>query len=464
MKNKLIPALIATMFAAQTPAVYADSTQDLIDALVSKGVLTEDEGALLGKGRKAEKKSEGTVSNKLELVSPDGKSTMKVGGRVQLDYRHFDADPQATEEEAEFNIRRAYLGVDGKYNEYIGYKLNVAYGTNKVSSSKTGTYLDEAYLNLGYFKPAQLMFGQFKTSMSLEERTSSRFLNFTERSYVNNAGITEGKDTGVALHGTPTKGFNYSLAVVNGYGQNEGTTDSSDDSLAYIGHVDVDLATMNKWEGKVFHIGASAKMQDIDVSNYMDTVGMSQSSIGKGYKFYSATAGSVTETDLTTFGGELAFANGPWKVQGEYASTNFDSNLDDQDVKAYYAEFAWLITGENYSDSYKSKSMGGKFDRIKPNSNFNPENGKGIGAWEVALGYSKFDASDINEGSAGYTITSAYANEAKTWRAGLKWILDPNTRIMLSYVDTDFDVSGNTSTYTGIDDEQAVNFRAQFDF
>jgi phosphate-selective porin OprO/OprP len=458
VKYKLIPALVASMFAAQTPAVYADATQDLIDALVTKGVLTEDEGALLGKGRASEKKSEGTVSNKLELVSPDGKSTMKLGGRVQMDYRYFDADPQSTEEESEFSMRRVYLGVDGKYNEYIGYKANLELSSGSM-------ILGEAYLNLEYFKPAQFTFGQFKTSMSLEERTSSRFLNFTERSYVNNAGITEGKDTGVALHGTPTKGFNYSLAVVNGYGMNNGTSDSSDDSLAYIGHVDVDLATMNKWEGKVFHIGANAKMHDIDVSEYMSKVDIKQSSIGKGFEFINATANSgVTETDLRTFGGELAFANGPWKVQGEYASTNFDSNIDDQDVKAYYVEAAWLITGENYSDSYKSKSMGGKFDRIKPNSNFNPENGKGIGAWEVALGYSKFDASDITESSAGYDITAAMANEAKTWRAGLKWILDPNTRIMLSYVDTDYDVTGNTSTYTGPLDEQAINIRTQFDF
>ena len=457
MKKKLIPAVVASMFAAQISLVYADSTQDLIDALVVKGVLTEDEASLLSQGRKAEKKSEGTVSNKLELVSPDGKSTMKVSGRVQLDYRHFDGSPVATEEESEFNIRRAYLGVEGKYNEHIDYKL-----TGSFSSS---TILDEAYLNLGYFEPAQLLFGQFKTSMSLEERTSSRFLNFTERSYVNNAGITEGKDTGVALHGSPTKGFNYSLAVVNGYGQNNGTSDSSDDSLAYIGHMDVDLATMNKWEGKVFHIGVNTKFQDIDVSNFMSTVKMEQSSIGKGYKFYNASANSgVTETDLRTFGGELALANGPWKVQAEYATTNFDSNIDDQDIKAYYLEAAWLITGENYSDSFKSKSMGGKFDRIKPNSNFNPENGKGIGAWEVALGYSKFDASDITETSAGYDITAAMANEAKTWRAGLKWILDPNTRIMLSYTDTDYDVSGNSSTYTGPLDEQAINIRTQFDF
>ena len=458
MKKKLIPAVVASMFAAQISLVYADSTQDLIDALVVKGVLTEDEASLLSKGRKAEKKSEGTVSKKLELVSPDGKSTMKVGGRVQLDYRYFDANPVATEEESEFSMRRVYLGVDGKYNEYIGYKANLELSSGDM-------ILGEAYLNLGYFEPAQLLFGQFKTSMSLEERTSSRFLNFTERSYVNNGSITEGKDTGVMLHGTPDKGFNYSLAVVNGYGMNNGTSDSTDDSLAYIGHVDVDLATMNKWGGKVFHIGASAKMHDIDVSNYMTNVDIKQGSIGKGYTFMNASNNSgVTETDLRTFGGELAFANGPWKVQAEYATTNFDSNIDDQDIKAYYLEAAWLITGENYSDSYKSKSMGGKFDRIKPNSNFNPENGKGIGAWEVALGYSKFDASDITETSAGYDITAAMANEAKTWRAGLKWILDPNTRIMLSYTDTDYDVSGNSSTYTGPLDEQAINIRTQFDF
>ena len=458
MKFKLIPALIASMFAAQTPAVYADSTQDLIDALVTKGVLTEDEGALLGKGRQAEKKSEGSVSKKLELVSPDGKSSVKLSGRVQMDYRYFDASPEFKDEEDEFSMRRVYLGAGGKWNKHIGYKANLELSSGSM-------ILGEAYLNLGYFKPAQLTFGQFKTSMSLEERTSSRFTNFTERSYVNNAGITEGKDTGVMIHGTPTKGFNYSLAVVNGYGMNKSMSDNNDDSLAYIAHADVDLATMNKWKDKVFHIGASAKMHDIDVDNYMTNVKMEQSTIGKGYKFYAASANSgVTDTDLSTFGGELAFASGPWKIQGEYATTNLDSNLDDQDIKAYYVEAGWLITGENYSDSYKSKSMGGKFDRIKPNSNFNPENGKGIGAWEVALGYSKFDASDITEASAGYDITAAMANEAKTWRAGLKWILDPNTRMMLSYVDTDFDVSGNTSTYTGITDEQAINFRAQFDF
>ena len=456
MKYKLIPALIASMFAAQTPAVYADSTQDLIDALVTKGVLTEDEGALLGKGRQAEKKSEGTVKkgSGFELVSPDGKSNMKFAGRVQLDWRDFDMDTDSNQDPNNFDIRRAYLGVSGKYNEFIGYKL--------VGSFDSSTKLDEAYINLGYFKPAQLTFGQFKTSMSLEERTSSRFLNFTERSYVNNASITEGKDKGIMLHGTPTKGFNYSLAVVNGYGQNNDTADGEDDSFAYIAHADVDLATMNKWKGKVFHVGVNAKMHDIDVSQYMSKVDIKQATIAKGYDFFDAAANAgVTETDIRTFGAELAFASGPWKVQAEYASTNFDSNLDDQDINAGYIEAAWLVTGENYSDSYKSKSMGGKFDRIKPNSNFNPENGKGIGAWEIAVGASRFDASDFVVASAGYDIGAGHANEATSYRAGVKWILDPNTRILLNYIKTDFDYGTGS---TGDSDENAINFRTQFDF
>ena len=32
------------------------------------------------------------------------------------------------------------------------------------------------------------------------------------------------------------------------------------------------------------------------------------------------------------------------------------------------------------------------------------------------------------------------------------------------YTDTDYDVSGNSSTYTGPLDEQAINIRTQFDF
>ena len=125
------------------------------------------------------------------------------------------------------------------------------------------------------------------------------------------------------------------------------------------------------------------------------------------------------------------------------------------------------MTGESYSKSYKSKSAGGKFDRIKPNRNFNQTTMSG-GAWELVAGYSKFDASDITSSTAGMQLNSSTANtnEADTYRLGLKFIPDPNTRIMLSYVNTDFDGENKNIAVAGstMDDERAINIRMQYDF
>ena len=220
-----------------------------------------------------------------------------------------------------------------------------------------------AQFDLKYFKPAQLRFGQFKTPMSLEERTSSRFINFTERSYVNNGILTTAKQQGVMLFGTPMKGLNYGLAMVNGYGQNVDMADADDDGFKYIAHVDADLATMNKWKNKVFHVGFNYATQDnADIS--LLTSG-SQSTLGKGQGFF-ALVDPTGELDTSTFGLEFAGANGPFKVQAEYAKTELDTDANNQDINAYYLEAGWLISGESYADSYKSSSDGGKFDRIKP--------------------------------------------------------------------------------------------------
>ena len=80
IQNKILVGAVALATASISANVYADSTQDLIDALITKGVLTEDEGALLAKGRKAEKKNEGKVGfkNGFKLESPDGESNMKI--------------------------------------------------------------------------------------------------------------------------------------------------------------------------------------------------------------------------------------------------------------------------------------------------------------------------------------------------------------------------------------------------
>ena len=157
------------------------------------------------------------------------------------------------------------------------------------------------------------------------------------------------------------------------------------------------------------------------------------------------------------YGLEGAWAVDNKKLQTEYAITEFDTGVNTQDLSAYYVEAGWILTGETYAKSYKTTNMGGKFDRIKPTKDFDPNTFSG-GAWEVVAGYSKFDADDFTATSQGLTTTGA--TDVDTMRVGLNFIPQKNIKVMLNLVDTDF----NGTKVAGESGEQAVIVRMQYDF
>lgn len=76
--------------------------------------------------------------------------------------------------------------------------------------------------------------------------------------------------------------------------------------------------------------------------------------------------------------------------------------------------------------------------------------------------FSSFDASKFRDLAASDVEN---ASEATSWTAGAKWILNPNARVVLNYVYTEF---GNPGTLI-IDDESEdrgnnVVLRAQYDY
>ncbi len=471
----VIAAVSGTLLMGFGANAMADSTDDIVNALIAKGVLTEEEGALLMKGRTGEKeaaeeKKKGEVKAKFKdgitFESGDGDNKMSINGRIQLDYRNFDWNENnstgANANDADtFDIRRAYLGAKGTFLKYYDFEV-----TADFAGQSNASHLDVALLNVKWWKQAQFQFGQFKMPFSLEERTSSRFIDFQERSFVNNSSLVPGKERGVMVHGTPFTGFNYALAFSNGQGKNTNEVDVREDSKDVIVHADANIAEMMGMKDSVIHVGASYANGDLPAA----AVG-SQRTEGRGTQFFSAAAftGSPVNTkntmERTRTGLEGAFSYGPVKVQAEWAKTNFDgrSNADvsfDRDLKAYYAEVLWLITGESYADSYK----GGKFDRIKPKNDFAPGSG-GWGAWEAGIRLSKFDASDFTATNAAGTgvLAAGQTNEADAWAVGLKWLPNPNTRFLINYIDTDFDTPVTLNGVTE-DGEKALTMRAQFDF
>ena len=162
--RQLCVAVSGALLMGMGANAMADSTDDIINALIAKGVLTEEEGALLMKGRTGEKeaaeaKKKSAVSAKYKdgivLESGDGKNSLAVNGRVHFDSRGYDYDssdkgavaPGATGADT-FDIRRARIGTKYKFGEF--YSGEIVF--NGVGGAPV---MDTAFLNIAWWKPVQ---------------------------------------------------------------------------------------------------------------------------------------------------------------------------------------------------------------------------------------------------------------------------------------------------------------------
>jgi phosphate-selective porin OprO/OprP len=179
------------------------------------------------------------------------------------------------------------------------------------------------------------------------------------------------------------------------------------------------------------------------------------------------------------------------------------------DVKTWYAEALWLVTGEKYADAYKK----GAFGALKPKNEFNMDSGTGYGLVELGFRVDAFDVNNTsNTGSGtsrfqgatdGVTTNSATASKGKidecsytgsgvntvagscnggatSYTAGVKWIWNPNMMFKANYTYTDYDnafyaidIGAKTPRVTGItpnaglkkiDHEDLFMIRGQYSF
>jgi phosphate-selective porin OprO/OprP len=240
--------------------------------------------------------------------------------------------------------------------------------------------------------------------------------------------------------------------------------------------------------------------------------------------FQSALSDETSQMKSHALGLETIIARGPFKIQGEFSQSRHKGRYDmgttanggtivgvnsvDLDAKTWYAEALWLVTGEKYASSYKK----GVFGSIKPTNNFDADGGSGWGALEAGLRVEGYDVKDGNitsgvastadgfgsrfQGSMNCASGDTIANDgiaqgatngstnargcksgAKTYTAGLKWILNPNVLVKLNYSHTKYDdpwihfdvnpvsgSSGATPSTAKLTKEDLIMFRTQYTF
>ena len=540
----------------------ADSTTDIVNALVAKGVLTEEEGSLLTKGHDGEiagaakkptiKEKDGSFS----LSSGDGKNTIGLTGRLHFDARYNDIgdfgnnaypygqDVDTKSGASHFDVRRARIGIKGRIGGVADYLLQ-----GNITGSNL---LDEAYIDVNKYEKLGLKFGKFKVPFGLEQQTSSNNIDFLERSYVDQN--VPAKRMGAMLHGE-IPGFTYQGDI---FQMNDSALSQKDRSVSTAGRVTANFAEIMGNKEAILHAGLAAynsnyELQTATSSNtsgdaetttrgtvfgftsggrglanaYRMQVGGQKpgsanlggsptANLSEGYNVASPNTSTV-HVDNVGLEGIAAYKN--FKLQGEYSSAFYEATdatpaKVSADVDTWYAEALWIMTGENYADSYKKGAMGA----LKPKNEFDPDTGKGWGLWELGFRVDAFDVSDTkNTGnsatrfqgstqgtttfSAGspkldecsYTGATAPATNttasgscnggAISYTAGIKWVWNPNMLFKLNFTHTDFDnafypvdVGTKSSTVVGggavrsvanlkkIDSEDLIMLRGQFMF
>ena len=139
----------------------ADSTTDIVNALVAKGVLTEEEGALLNKGREGEAAGQAKAMKKASKLSvSDAIDNAKIYGDIRARYERRDGNlvSNGVSEDVNRSRYKITLGVETKAGDWYsdlafamsdnGRSDNVSFGeiTSPYSKDKSGIYIKRAML------------------------------------------------------------------------------------------------------------------------------------------------------------------------------------------------------------------------------------------------------------------------------------------------------------------------------
>lgn len=397
-------------------------------------------------------------NNGLEIESAHKDFRVHVGGRTQFDTIWLEGNPDAfagtggVGDADSVGFRRARLRIDGTMYEVIDWL--VEYDLVNTVNDNVGLQPASEVLGnvIGVPVPTELWFdfkelpvvghlrvGNLKQPIGLEHQNSSRFLDFMERSFNQDAftgPFDNGFTPGMMLWNTSAdKRMHYDLGVFKNvtnpfaFGTGDGEY-ALDGRVAYLPLFD------EPSKGRyLLHTGISGSYRDLDEGRIRVR---SRGSLRNGPGALNpvlADTGFFAGDSQYLLGPELALVLGPWHFQTEYiGSFVTDSvaggvNQGTTFFQGYYVQALYFLTGEHRAYNHDAAA----FARVVPFENaFFVHNCRGRGAWQVGLRYGQLDLRD--QGIDGGIIQDL--------TVGLNWFLNPNMKVQANYVLTHRDAPG----------------------
>jgi phosphate-selective porin OprO/OprP len=372
----------------------------------------------------------------LRMDNADKSVRLKLGGRILHDWTWWNKSDEvqevtgSTRNGSEFRAARLYLA--GELYKSIVFKGQYDFANDDGANFKDVYIGFKMKDKLGDGSSTSVLFGHLKEPFSLEEMTSSRFITFMERGLPNIFAV--GRQTGVTVFNNILDNrMSLGFAVSQPTDDDQGGTSGN----KYTVTTRVAGTPMNNGSDKKIHLGFSHSYGKFDKN---EARYRQRPEVHDSPRFVDT--GDFSADDAHNIMGEFAAVFGPFSVQSEVGGSIVDSDAaDDPEMFGAYVLASWFITGEhrNYDDKKAA------FSRVKPNNNLFQG---GWGAWELAGRYSHLDLDDGD----------ADGGKLDNFTVGVNWYWNPNTRMMLNYVNADLDRD------TADADTQAFMVRTQIDF
>ena len=367
-------------------------------------------------------------------ITGEGGFSFKPRGRLQVDAGTVSAPAGISDASTGFGseIRRAFLGAEGKLPGGFGYRAEIDIAASAVE-------ITDLYLTYQASPDLTLMLGQTKPFWGLEEGTSDLFTSFTERAAFNSA---FGNERRLGINAVYASG----PVIVQAGAFTDNVADLNDDeNNSY--SIDGRIVFAPKIGNSQFHLAGSVHFRDLNDSG--TTVRYRARPFIHTPDIRFVDTSSISASGENGYGLEAAWISGPFHATGEWRWQHVDGigASPDPTFAGGYAEAGLFLTRGD-TRTYR----GGVFDRIRPAHGVDAD---GIGAVQINVRYDYLDL--VNAGISG-GVQNAYL-------ASLVWTPTAYTRFMLNYGHLVYsgaaiaDIGGDRN-YTA----DSVGVRAQVDF
>jgi hypothetical protein len=406
MKLRKLTQLTALSAAFVGAASFAASNDALLDLLVKKGVLTDQEATAVA----AELQADAPV-----YVTAKGKAvdSIKLTGRVHFQYDSINNDNGDNSEDG-FFFRRLYLGAEAKFFENYYAKLIANYsdddGDIDIDKAIVGWKYSSAFTGEAGYQKAP--FGFYETTSSSKIKTVER--SIANRYFVEGDGIQlGGRHTGLFAKGDLGGGFGYKAAIVQSVPSNTRNDNREDDNRGFGGFARV------QWESEEFDNGGQL-MLGADLAFMQD-----------GNRFIGNGA-VAQDSDLIAYGIHGQYSLGDFLLSAEALATTVDdvvigANTDDVDVfgftvvPSYKINDQWELVGQySYIDSDDANLL--DIDNLVRRSNVTGDYNEGVSYY---IGFNYYIKGNDLKLTGGYELSEFEANggndvEVDTFRLRLQ--------------------------------------------